>query len=128
MHQKPIAERFSQSQKLNYQKKQTLDKEKFHFKLKSAMATPKSSQTLAEHASNTGLTDASNTGPTDDKTGTVSEILQDTQQQNIRLRKNSNKIEFQPRNKRQVRQEGKVESREEDQSLSSDEWVLGIVN
>ena len=121
MHQKPIAERFSQSQKLNYQKKQTLDKEKFHVKLKSAMTTRKSSQTLTEHVSNTGLTDASNTGPTDDKTGTVSEILQDTQQQNMKLRKNSNKIEFQPKNKRQVRQEGKVESREEEQSLSSDE-------
>ena len=121
MHKKPIAESFSSSQKLNYQKKQTLDKEKFHDKLKSAMTTPKSSQTLAERASNTGLTEASNTGLTDDKTGTVSEILQDTQQQNIRLRKNSNKIEFQPRKKQQVRQEGKVESREEEQSLSSDE-------
>ena len=121
MHKKPIAESFSSSQKLNYQKKQTLDKEKFHDKLKSAMTTPKSSQTLSDRASNTGLTEASNTGLTNDKTGTVGAILQDTQQQNIRLRKNSNKIEFQPTNKRQVRQEGEVESVEEEQSLSSDE-------
>ena len=122
MHKKPIAESFSSSHKLNYPKKQTLDKEKFHVKLKSAaMTTPKSSQTHAENASNTGLTDASNTGLTDDKTGTVGELLQDTQQQNIRLRKNSNKIEFQPRKKQHLRKEGEVEFREEEQSLSSDE-------
>ena len=120
MHKKPIAQSVSSSHKLNYQKKQTLDKEKFHVTLKSAMTTSESSLAHTEHNPNTGLTDASNTGLTDDKTVAVSEILQDTQQQNIRLRKNSNKIEFQPRNKRQVRQEGKVESREEEQSPSDE--------
>ena len=128
MHRKPILESVSSSRKLNYQKKQTLDKEKFHVKLKSAMTTSEDSLAHTEHASytgltdasNTGLTDASNTGLTDDKTGNDGEILQDTQQQNIRLRKNSNKIEFQPRKKQQVRQEGKVESREEEQSPSDE--------